>query len=97
MSASTAVTEIVRGWTAPERDQALAEIVRNLVRDDKKPILIEDIGLLLPLSGESHVVRFDDSTAFLKEMRRRSETPEESDLIMELDLPIPEEEQPPES
>lgn len=36
-----------------------------------------------------HVVELDDRSPYLREMRRRAETPEDSDIIMELDLPEP--------
>jgi hypothetical protein len=37
--------------------------------------------------GEVVPVVFDDSTAYLREMRRRAETPEDSDIILELETP----------
>ena len=47
-----------------------------------------DIVRHLP-SGNAVAVIFDDSTDYLREMRRRAETPEDSDVILEMDLPEP--------
>lgn len=80
------VIEIVKNWTIAERKQALAELVVDLVGDNKEPIVVENVGLIWPQSAESCVVQFDDSTPWLQEMRRRAETPEEAELLMELEV-----------
>lgn len=84
---ATSIVEIVRGWSVAERKQALAEIVGDLVRDSNEPIVVENVGLIWPQNGEPCAVQFDDSTPWLREMRRRAETPEDSELLMELEVP----------
>ena len=87
MSTTMTVNEIVRGWSEAEQKEALAELVRKLIGKRSSPLLIEDVGYLTPMSFKSGVVEFDDSTPYLREMRRRAETPEDSELIAEIDLP----------
>jgi hypothetical protein len=86
MNSTLTITEIVRSWTAVQRRQALTEIVRDLIPRDGAPILIEEVGVLIPNSGDSHFVEFDGSTSYLREIQRRAETPEDSEILMEIEM-----------
>ena len=97
IAVSTSAVEIVRNWSTAERKQALAELVGDLVRDDKEPVVVENVGLVWPFNGEVRVVQFDDATPFAQEMRHRLETAHDADIIAEFDLEIDGEEQLPES
>ena len=78
MSATLDISQIVGGWTEAEQKQALAELARKLMGKRSLPLLIEDVGYLTPMSFNARLIEFDDSTPYLREMRRRAETPEDS-------------------
>ncbi len=40
--------------------------------------------------GAARLIELDDSTPYLREMRRRAETPEDSEIVMEFDADIDE-------
>lgn len=59
-------------------------LIRALAGERSAPFYIEDIGYLMPVEFKATLVEFDDSTPYLKEMRRRAETPEDSISLEEL-------------
>jgi hypothetical protein len=86
----SSVSEVVQSWSPSQRKEVLAEIVRQIAPTDGTPLLIEDLGFFVAKCGPARLVEFDDSTPYLQEMRRRAETMDDSETVLEFEINLDE-------
>jgi hypothetical protein len=74
---STAETELA-SWSESKKKRMLQMLVREFLRDGSDSIYLEGVGFITPMKGQARLVKLDDSTPHLREMRRRAETLDDS-------------------